>query len=121
RLALTRLLTIEVLSVIRAGDAPRVESVCVNRRERTDAARLRVKLDVLNGSMQQALVGRELLQRADACARANDGDQIARLHLFIHKFVQRLADKIHALERQPKIINDERKREIGRASCRERV
>ena len=60
--------------------------------------------------MQQALVGRELLQRTDAAGRPNDRDEVARLDLRVDVLVDGIAHVEHALEREAEIVDDERDR-----------
>jgi hypothetical protein len=47
-----------------------------------------------------------LLQSAHAATRANDGDEVARLHLTIDEFLQRVPHKVCAFKRQAEVIDD---------------
>ena len=57
-----------------------------------------------------ALVRSELLQRSHAAAGANDGHEIAGLHLFVNKFLERAAHVIGTLKRETEIVNYNRDR-----------
>ena len=69
------------------------------------AAPQHVEFHAIDGGVEHALVGGELLQRAHARPGADDGHQVARLHLLIDELLQRAADLRHALERQPQVVN----------------
>ena len=70
--------------------------------------------------MQQALVGRELLQRADSAGRTDDRDEIARLDLRVDVFVNGIPHVEHAPEGEAEIVHDDRDRarDLDRASPR---
>jgi hypothetical protein len=53
---------------------------------------------MINGCVKLALIGRELLERTHAATRAYDGNQIAGLHLLVHKLFQRTPHKVGALK-----------------------
>jgi hypothetical protein len=79
------------------------------RPERADAvAPDQSAAHAFDGRVELSLIGGELLQRADACGRAQNGYQIARLHLLVHKFSQRAAHHIRAFKRDAEIVHDER-------------
>jgi hypothetical protein len=61
----------------------------------------------IDGSVQQPTVGRELLQRADFAAGADDRHEIAWRDHRIHVARQHLPDVSRALERQTEIVDDD--------------
>src|SRR6202040_2713665 len=76
--------------------------------ERVKASTVQVVAHPLNRRIEQALISRELLQGTHARARANDGHEVAGLHLFIHEFPESLAHVVRAFERKSEIVNCER-------------
>src|SRR5215213_380084 len=62
----------------------------------------------LDGGVEQTLVGGELLRPARPRARAQDGDEVVRLHLLVHELPQAGAHGRDALEREAEVIYDER-------------
>ena len=69
---------------------------------------VQLPLHAFDGRVKLSLIGGELLQGANAAARPDDCYQIAGLHLFIHKLLQRAADVVRAYKREAKIVNDQR-------------
>jgi hypothetical protein len=63
------------------------------------------KLHALDRRVKLPFVRSELLQSADAAAGANDGDQIAGLHLLVNKLFQGSTDLVSALKRKTQIVN----------------
>ena len=78
----------------------------LQRSETADAdASEGVVLDVVDGRVQHLLVVGELLERAHAGAGADDGDQVAGLHLAVDVLLERLADVDDAFEGEAEVID----------------
>ena len=90
------------------GSGAGLSSVRGDRGEAADAGSAhRIELHQIDGRVQQALIGGELLQRAHTRAGADDGHQVARLHLLAHEFPERILNASHALGRKPEVIHHE--------------
>ena len=79
-------------------------SVVGNEGPDTTAAS-KVPHETVGRHVQQAFVGRELLQCTDAAGRADDGDEIPGLDLGIDVFVNRVPHVVHAVEREAEIVH----------------
>jgi hypothetical protein len=53
---------------------------------------------MIDGCVKLATIGGELLERADTATGAYDGNEIASLHLLVHKLSQRAPHKVSALK-----------------------
>ena len=90
---------------------PPLTSWCSGGRTASNEARpgaaLKRKADAIDGGMQQAAIGCELLQRADAAGGAEDGDEIAGRELRVDVVREHLPHVGGALARQAEIVDDD--------------
>lgn len=62
-------------------------------------------MHVVNSSVQEALIGTELLRRTHTSACANNGHEISLLHLLVHELLQGVAHTGGVFERETEIID----------------
>ena len=85
----------------------------------TPLAAAEVPPQTVSRQVEQAFVGRELLQRADAAGSPDDRDEIPGFDLRVDVLMDRLAHVKRAVEREAEIVHDKRDRAcdfVGRGS-----